>query len=76
MIKSLLEMTPGMRGTVVALKGGHGFQTQVRARGLLEGKVVEVVTRLPRGPIVVRVGETEIALGRGMAMRVLVEVCQ
>jgi len=73
-VMSLLVMRAGMRGRVVALEGGHGFQTQVRTRGLVEGKTVEVVTRLPRGPVVVRVGATQVALGRGMAARVLVEV--
>lgn len=74
MTKRLADMKGGMRGTIVALEGGRGLQNHLRTRGLAEGKMAEVVASLPHGPMVVRVGATQVALGRGMAARVLVEV--
>jgi len=70
---SLLEMRPGDTGVVVGLGGGRGFQNMLRSRGLVEGKEVQVVARLPGGPVVIRMGATEVAIGRGMAGRIWVE---
>ena len=41
--------------------------------GIAEGAVVECVTRIPAGPIVVRSGRQEIAIGRGLARRVRIK---
>ncbi|MDI6901806.1 MAG: FeoA family protein [Anaerosomatales bacterium] len=41
--------------------------------GLDEGAEVECVTSLPAGPIIVRSGRQEIAIGRGLASRVRVQ---
>ncbi len=38
--------------------------------GMSEGACVECVTRVPAGPIVVKSGRQEIAVGRGLAERI------
>ncbi len=38
--------------------------------GIAEGSTASCVTRLPAGPIIVRSGRQEIAIGRGLARRI------
>jgi len=40
--------------------------------GMAEGAQVSCVTRIPAGPVVVRSGRQEIAIGRGLAKRITV----
>lgn len=40
--------------------------------GVAEGAQVDCAIRIPAGPIVVRSGRQEIAIGRGLARRILV----
>ena len=40
--------------------------------GMSEGTQISCVTRIPAGPIVVRSGRQEIAIGRGLAKRITV----
>ncbi|MBU4222602.1 MAG: ferrous iron transport protein A [Euryarchaeota archaeon] len=71
----LTDLQPGQRARILRLEGGHGFQRNLRLRGIREGKIVEVITRQPiGGPVVISIEEGEIAIGRGMASKVIVEV--
>lgn len=59
---------------VVEIQGGWGFRQRLFQLGIHEGDTL-VVKRsgILGGPILVEVHGTEIALGRGMAKRILVE---
>ncbi len=57
---------------IKGIVGGRGFVRRLADMGLIPGKVVEVVSKGP--PIVVRVMDSEIAIGRGIAKKILVEV--
>ena len=75
MIVSLAEMAPGQTGMVVSLEGGHGMMRRLAAMGLHRGAAVTKTSTQPfRGPIGVQVGNTEVAMGFGLARRVMVEV--
>lgn len=74
MKKRLIDLNPGVTAKVIKLDGGHGFQRQLRTRGIREGKSISLVTKQPSGPLVVRIGSIQITIGRGMARRVIVEV--
>ena len=68
-------MAPGQTGMVVSLEGGHGMMRRIAAMGLHRGAAVTKTSSQPfRGPISVQVGNTEVALGFGLARRVMVEV--
>ncbi len=70
----LLDLKRKEKGRIVRLSGGRGFQTNVETMGIREGKVVEMLTRHPAGgPVVIRIDNLTITLGRGMAMKVMVE---
>ncbi len=75
MIVSLTEMAPGQSGIVASLKGGWGMVRRMQAMGIRPGVPITKTTSQPfRGPISVQVGNTQVALGFGLARRIMVEV--
>jgi ferrous iron transport protein A len=72
MIVPLLSLSPGERGVVVDLRGGPNFRSRLYAMGLAPGAIVRVLENYPRGPVIVEAGGTRLALGKGMAAKVLV----
>jgi len=74
---SLVEMLPGQEGTVIAIDGGQGVVNRLWVMGIFPGRKITKLSSLPaQGPVVIKVGNQELALGRGMAQRVIVEVTQ
>lgn len=70
----LTTLLPGERAKIIALEHGMGRQHHFRTMGLMEGKIVKVIATQPaRGPVVIDVEGTQIAIGRGMARRILIE---
>ena len=66
----LSDLMPGETATVLELSGGPRFVGRMAALGFTPGATVQVVRNHGRGPIIVSVLDTEIALGRGQARRV------
>ena len=72
---SLADMEPGQSGILVEIMGGHGMVRRLGALGLrLCKRVRKVSSMLMRGPIVVEVDGFQIAIGYGMASRIIVEI--
>jgi ferrous iron transport protein A len=74
LLKPLSDLETGERGVVRQLRGGREFTSRVAALGFTPGVEVTVLQNYGRGPILVTVRDTHIALGRGEALKVLVEV--
>jgi ferrous iron transport protein A len=72
-ILPLVELPAGTSAVVRSLGGGSEFVGRVSAMGIGPGATVEVLRNPRRGPLLVRVRDTRIALGRGEAAKVLVE---
>lgn len=72
---TLLEIENGKIYKIVGIQGGRGFRTRLRIIGLSEGDLVEKVSEGFRGPLLIKniSLNTKIAIGKGMAMKVLVE---
>jgi ferrous iron transport protein A len=71
--KSVIDLAPGEEGEIIALAGGQGLQARLRALGLAEGQRVRNVSRIGwGGPIILSVNRAQVAIGRGMARRILV----
>lgn len=70
---SLCELAIGEEGSVVSLSGGSGLSGRLAALGFTPGARVHMVRNNGRGPVIVSVLDTQIALGRGPARRVLVK---
>ena len=70
----LAEMRTGQTGTVVGVMGGHGLIRRLDALGIRPGrKVTKLSSTLFRGPIILRVDNTQVAIGFGMARKIIVE---
>ena len=64
----------GETATVVSIAGGRGLITKLAVLGIRPGvRLTKVSAQMFRGPVNVRVGNTEVGLGYGMASRILVE---
>lgn len=69
------NLKPGQKAKVVEVHGGWGLRQKLCELGILPGQVVTMASSsLWRGPVRVQVNSNEVALGRGVAMKVMVEV--
>ncbi len=69
---TLLNLLPDDSGLVVALKGGRRFVARLAALGFTPGARVIMVRNHGASPVIVRVLDTQVALGRGQAERVII----
>ena len=62
----------GQTVRIEAMHGGRGMVQRLTSMGLYVGTVVTVFNRGTPGPVIVSCGGTRLALGHGIARRVLV----
>jgi ferrous iron transport protein A len=67
-------MAKGARGRVVNVVGGKGMVMKLSAQGIMPGMIVHKTGELRGGPVLLKIGGSQVAVGRGLARRVLVEV--
>ena len=68
-----LSMVPtGSIVTIKRINAGRGLMSRLSAMGLLPGARVSVVRSATAGPVVVKVLDSKVVLGRGMAHKVFV----
>lgn len=74
-IVTLRQMQSGQSGKVVEIQGGHGLVNRLNALGMRPGKkITKVSSMLMRGPVTIQSGHTQVALGFGMANKIIVEL--
>ncbi len=72
---TLTPVQAGQSGTVVQIQGGHGMVNRLSALGIRPGKrITKVSSMVMRGPITIQVDRTQVAIGFGMARRIIVEL--
>lgn len=69
---SLSVMTSGSRGIVASIEGGREMSGRLAAMGLTPGAEIHVLQNLGRGPVLAKIRDTRIALGRHQAGQVFV----
>ena len=75
MTKALTDLRIHEEGRIATLQGGWKQQAHLRAMGLVEGQLVRKLSVLAwGGPVIVLVNRAQIAIGRGMARRIIVKV--
>ncbi|RKY42126.1 MAG: hypothetical protein DRP80_07110 [Candidatus Omnitrophota bacterium] len=57
---------------IVRIIGGRGFVSRVMNMGINEGEIIKVLNNT-RGPLLISLGNSRIALGRGASFRIFVE---
>ncbi len=71
----LSELSRGDMGVITGLLGGAGMVSRLQDMGLRLGKrVIKISTMFGGGPVVVQVEGTQVAVGKGMARRIEVEL--
>jgi DtxR family Mn-dependent transcriptional regulator len=71
--RALDQMRPGSHGVIRRLCGGQAFVGRLAALGFSIGAEVKVLQNAGRGPLIVLVRDTRVALGRGEARQVELE---
>lgn len=68
-------MQPGQSGIVFQIQGGHGLINRLNALGIRPGqKIIKTGSTLMRGPVTIKVGTAQVAIGFGMADKIIVEL--
>ncbi len=71
---TLADMATGQTGVVVEVGGGHGFVDRLESLGIRPGKrITRIGSAFMRGPVVIQVDRSEVAVGFGMARRIVVQ---
>ena len=69
------QMQAGQSGKIVEIRGGHGQINRLDALGVRPGKkITKVSSMLMRGPVTIQVGHTQVAVGFGMAGKIIVQL--
>ncbi len=72
---ALSRMPTGQSGIVVQIQGGHGLVSRLNALGIRPGKrITKVGSMFMRGPVTIQVDRAQVAIGFGMASRIVVEL--
>jgi ferrous iron transport protein A len=72
---SVAQMRTGQTGTVVGIMGGPGLVRRLDAMGIRPGKpVTKISSTLFHGPVTISVNSSRVAVGFGMARRIIVTV--
>jgi Fur family ferric uptake transcriptional regulator len=68
----LIVTRPGERVTLKEINGGPGTRMRLMAMGLRTGDVMEIITNMGEGQVVVAVAGKRYALGRGLSRKMIV----
>ncbi len=69
------HMHTGQSGMVVQIMGGHGLVNRLNSLGIRPGKrITKVSAMFMRGPVTLLVDRAQVAIGFGMAGKIVVEV--
>ena len=73
----LIEIEDNKLVEIVRFEGGKGISSKLRQLGLMPGDQVRITKRAPfQGPLLVEANGRSIALGRGVAAKVEVRLCE
>ncbi len=71
----LTQMQPGETGIVKEIQGGQDFIRKLQSMGIRQGKnITKVSSHFWLGPQTIDVDNLQVAIGFGMAKRILIQV--
>ena len=71
---TLTRMQTGQSGRVVKIQGGFGVIDRLNALGIIPGKrITKISSMLARGPVAIQVDRAQLAIGYGMANKIIVQ---
>ena len=71
---NLTQLKEGETGEITGIQGGYGLTKRLDSLGIKVGsKIIKVSSQYMKGPIVLQVNNTQVAIGYGMARKILLE---
>ena len=71
----LTQLKEGQSGIVVEIDGGFGLTRRLESLGIRVGKrVIKVSSQFMRGPVTIRIDNSQFAIGFGMARKIMLRV--
>jgi ferrous iron transport protein A len=68
------DLPVGKKGIIRTINGGYGLIQKLDALGIREGiEIVRISTQWMKGPVTIRYGNSEVAIGHNMATKIVVE---
>lgn len=75
MKKDLTQIEQNQKGKVVEILGGQGLCKKLDALGIRTGiEIIKLSSLSLKGPVIIQIGNTQVALGYGMAKKVIVDI--
>lgn len=68
----LSSVDPGKEVTLIGIDGGRGIRSKIYSMGLVPGGRLTVLNRSGNGSIMISVKDCRLAIGRGMARKMMV----
>ena len=59
---------------IISVRGGRGVMQRLADLGLIPGTSIKIIKSIGNGPLLLEVKGSRIALGRGISMKLFVEV--
>ena len=69
----LCSAKPNTEMTIIEISGGYGIRRKLADLGLVPGTKVKVISRNMLGPVILAVRNYRLAIGRGMASKIMVD---
>jgi ferrous iron transport protein A len=74
---TLTRMQTGQSGRVAEIRGGFGMVNRLNALGIIPGKrITKISAMFARGPVAIEVDRSQVAIGYGMANKIIVQLDQ
>ena len=75
MTLDLTQVKTGQTGKVIEIQGGQGLIRRLESMGVRQGKkITKISAQFLRGPQTLKVDNLQVAIGFGMAKKILIEV--
>jgi ferrous iron transport protein A len=72
---SLIRIRENQKAKVLEISGGRILQHRMMSMGIYPGREITKLSHFAlRGPVAVRVGRSVLALGHGVAAKIIVEI--
>ena len=72
-IMVLSRIDRGKEVTLINIDGGRGIRSKLYSMGLVPGVNLKILSRSGSGPVMIAVKDSRLAIGRGMAEKIIVE---
>lgn len=69
------KMKSGQTGKIIEIQGGQGLTARLSALGIIPGRnITKISDMIMRGPVTIKTGSTQVAIGYGMANKIIIEL--